>query len=114
MPLRTCELCGDEFDTSSPMKKRSGGRITHCPDCSTEEVPRYLGLTSGDGKAAGLTILAFKSDSDREEYRRMWANNSGMHKGKSCQLGSHLSTTPNVKFRTVTQSGAMNHKGRAS
>jgi hypothetical protein len=32
--------------------------------------------------------------------------------GKSCQMG-YQKRTPNVKFQTVTQSTATNHKGRA-
>ena len=111
--IRECAVCDVKFESNSPAKLRAGGLVNTCPDCSSEPTTRYLGLTSGDGKAASVTILAFDSREDREAYRKMWRNNSGMHKGKSCQLGSHLSTTPNVKFRTVTQSLATNHKGKA-
>lgn len=110
--LRECSECGSRFDPLSPAKQRAGGRISTCPDCSDEPVVKYLGTQSGDGKMASISILAFNSVADREKYSDFWKNNSGLHKGKSCQLGSHLSTDPGVRFRTVTQSTATNHKGR--
>jgi hypothetical protein len=112
--LRECAVCDSLFDPRSPAKLRAGGRINTCPDCSEESAVRYLGLQAGDGKQAGITVLSFGSASDRQQYADFWKNNSGIHKGKSCQLGTHLSTTPNVSFRTVTQSGATNHKGKAA
>ena len=110
--LRTCVACDTKFDPQSPAKLRAGGRINTCPDCSDEPVVKYLGLANGDGKQASVTILAFDSPKDRERYSDYYRNNAGYHKGKSCQLGAHLSTDPGVKFRTVTQSTATNHKGR--
>lgn len=112
MPLRECSECGSRFDPLSPAKTRAGGRISTCPDCSDEPVVKYLGLQAGDGKQASISILAFGSSSDRERYADFWKNNSGLHKSRACQLGSHLSTDPGVRFRTVTQSTATNHKGR--
>jgi hypothetical protein len=112
--LRECDECGVRFETNSPQKARAGGKIGHCPDCSSEATVKYLGLQAGDGKQAGITVLSFGSVEDRSKYADFWRNNSGIHKGKSCQLGSHLSTSPGVSFKTVTQSGATNHKGRAS
>lgn len=111
--LRECAVCESLFDPRSPAKLRAGGKINTCPDCSTEGAVRYLGLQAGDGKQAGITVLSFGSAGDRERYADFWRNNSGLHKGKSCQLGAHLSTSPGVSFKTVTQSGATNHKGRA-
>ena len=110
--LRECTECGSKFDPLSPAKKRAGGKISTCPDCSDEPAVKYLGLAAGDGKQASVTILAFGSTSDRERYSGFYMNNAGYHRGKSCQLGAHLSTDPGVKFRTVTQSTATNHKGR--
>ena len=107
-----CKICEDEFDPTSAMKRRVGGRINECPECSEEPTPRYLGVQNGDGKQAGITVLAFHSLSDRETYQRFWQNNSGLHKGKSCQLGSHTTPDPGVGFRTVTQTTATNHKGK--
>lgn len=110
--LRECVECSCMFETNSPAKVRAGGRISTCPECSEESTVKYLGLANGDGKQASVTVLAFDSSSDREKYSSFYRNNAGYHKGKSCQLGSHLSTDPGVKFRTVTQSSATNHKGR--
>lgn len=111
--MKTCVVCGDEFDPNSVAKRRVGGLVNQCPDCSEEVAVRYLGLQSADGKSSQATILAFNSQTDREKYSSFWKNNSGYHKGKSCQLGTHLSTTPNVKFKTVSAFNASNHKGRA-
>lgn len=111
--IRDCINCGVKYETMSPAKIRAGGLITTCPECSDEPAVKYLGLSSGDGKQAGITVLSFESTADRSRYADFWRNNSGIHKGKACQLGSHLSTTPGVRFRTVTQSTATNHKGRA-
>ena len=109
--VRECVVCESEFDPASPAKRRAGGLITHCPDCS-DDVPRYLGLQSADGKANGVTILKFDSEEDREEYRQMWWVNSGMMVGKSCQMGLQK-RTPNVRFTKVHEAGlGMNHKGR--
>ena len=110
--IRDCVTCGGTFDTHSPAKLRAGGRINTCPDCSDEPAVKYLGLSAGDGKQAGVTILKFDSKEDREEYRQMWWVNSGMMVGKSCQLG-YQKRTPNIRFRTVTQATATNHKGKA-
>lgn len=108
---RECVVCGCQFDTNSHAKKMAGGKINHCPDCASEPTVKYLGLSAGDGKQAGITVLKFESHNDREEYRQMWWVNSGMMVGKSCQLGLQK-RTPNVKFQTVTQSSATNHKGK--
>lgn len=110
--MRNCVVCSAEYDPHSRAKKLVGGLVTHCPDCSEETSPKYLGLQSGDGKAAGVTILKFDSKEDREEYRQMWWVNSGMMVGKSCQLG-YQKRTPNVKFKKVHEAGlGMNHKGK--
>jgi len=111
--IRECVNCGVKYETMSPAKIRAGGLVTTCADCSDEPVVKYLGLANGDGKQASVTVLAFDSSDDRQRYADFWRNNSGVHRGKSCQLGSHLSTDPRVNFRTVTQSTATNHKGRA-
>ena len=110
--LRECTECESMFDPRSPAKMRAGGHINTCPECSKESTVKYLGLSAGDGKQAGVTVLKFESKEDREEYRQMWWVNSGMMVGKSCQLGFQK-RTPNVRFKTVTQSSATNHKGRA-
>lgn len=110
--FRECIVCGCKFDSRSPAKIRAGGKINECADCANEPAVKYIGLANGDGKQASLTVLAFDSVADRERYSDFYRNNSGYHRGKSCQLGSHLSTDPGVSFRTVSQSTATNHKGR--
>lgn len=111
--IRECQECGGEFDTHSPEKKKAGGLITHCPECSEESAVKYVGLQAADGKQSQATILKFESDKDKDAYIRFWKNNTGFHKGKSCQLGAHLSTTPSVKFTTVVAHTPTNHKGKA-
>ena len=108
---RECVVCGGPFDPNSHAKRLAGGKVGECPDCAAESTVKYLGLSAGDGKQAGITVLKFESAEDREEYRQAWWVNSGMMVGKSCQLGFQK-RTPNVKFTTVTQSTATNHKGR--
>lgn len=110
--LRECVHCMCKFDPNSPTKLRVGGKINECAECAVESTVKYLGLANGDGKQASVTILAFDSTTDRDRYSDFYRNNAGYHRGKACQLGSHLSTDPGVHFRTVTQSGATNHKGR--
>ena len=112
--MTTCIHCEVEFNLHSPEKQRAGGRANECIECSEETAIKYLGLQSADGKAAGVTILAFNSQKDKEVYSEFWKNNSGMHKGKSCQLGDHLTATPRISFRKVHEQGlGMNHKGKA-
>ncbi len=110
--IKECVECDCKFDTNSPAKLRVGGKISTCPDCSSEPAVKYLGLAAGDGKQASVTILSFGSAADRARYSDFYRNNAGYNKGKSCQLGAHLSTDPGVKFRTVLAPGATNHKGR--
>lgn len=110
---RNCIICNDEFDDLSKEKIKLGGKITECPDCAEETAVRYAGVQSADGKTAQATILKFSSDKDREAYIDFWKNNSGFNKGKSCQLGGHLKTTPNIQFETVVDFTPTNHKGKA-
>lgn len=113
MQTRECSECGKLFDPRGPAKRAAGGKVTHCAECSEEVAVPYLGLSSGDGKQAGLSILKFSSPSDREAYREAWWVNSGMMVGKQCQMG-YQKRTPSVRFQTVVQSKSMNHKGRAT
>lgn len=111
--MRTCIHCDSEFDEHSKEKRRAGGKINECPDCSTESTIKYAGVQAADGKQAQATILKFNSEQDKANYIAFWQNNSGMHKGKSCQLGRHLSTTPAITFTTVTAFNPTNHKGKS-
>ncbi len=107
-----CINCEDEFDLNSPAKRAAGGLINCCPLCSEENVVRYAGVQAADGKQAQATILKFDSEKDKTNYLNFWRNNSGINKGKSCQLGNHLSTTPNIKFKTISGFTPTNHKGK--
>lgn len=73
---------------------------------------RYAGVQAADGKQSQATILKFESNSDRARYLSFWQNNSGLHKSKSCQIGSHLSTDPGIKFQTIVAHTPTNHKGK--
>lgn len=107
-----CIHCEDDFDHNSSEKKRAGGRINECVDCSQEKVIKYAGVQAADGKQSQATILKFKSERDKQAYLAFWQNNSGLHKGKSCQLGNHLSTTPKIDFETLQDFAPTNHKGK--
>ncbi len=112
--MRTCILCGDEFDHRSKEKMRAGGLSTHCAMCSEETHVRYAGVQNSDGKQAGVTILKFQNEDDRENYLDFWKVNSGLYKSKSCQLGHGLKSTPAVGFKTVAVfEGNVNAKGKA-
>jgi len=116
--MRECKHCGDEFNPKSRAKQLAGGYANECPNCveargGDDSPPKYLACAAGDGKSAGITILKFDTDEDREAYSKAWLNNAGMHKGKSCQLGSHLTPMSGIKFKTVQKMENLNHKGRA-
>lgn len=114
MRIKQCLTCEENFDLDSPEKKLAGGLINQCPDCAEELTVKYAGVQAADGKQAQATILKFNSEQDKKNYIRFWKNNSGFNKGKSCQLGNHLSTTPAIKFETVVAHNPTNHKGRAT
>lgn len=111
---KLCVECGDEFDLFSKAKIKSGGLSTHCPDCSTETSVKYAGVQAADGKQNQATILKFSSNEDKANYIAFWQNNSGLHKGKSCTLGAHLSTDPGIKFETIVAHKPTNHKGKSN
>lgn len=111
--MRICVDCDVEFDERSPEKRRAGGRITQCAFCSVETTVKYAGVQAADGKQSQATILKFKSEQDKKQYIRFWQNNSGLHRGKVCSLGNHLSTTPNIAFETITAFSPTNHKGKS-
>jgi hypothetical protein len=52
--IRECAVCGEEFDT---VKKRKGGYITHCDDCSEETVEKYIGRQGLTNKDASISII---------------------------------------------------------
>lgn len=112
MRILLCIQCYEEFNLDSEEKRKAGGRINECPDCASEPVVKYAGVQAADGKQAQATILKFENKEDKSKYLDFWKNNSGLHKGKSCQLGRHLSTTPKVNFKTITCFVPTNHKGK--
>lgn len=112
MKIVSCTICEVEFDLHSIQKKKAGGRVSECSDCASEHAIKYVGLQAADGKQSQATILKFSNESDKQKYISFWQNNSGLHKGKSCQLGNHLSTTPNIKFETLVAHNPTNHKGK--
>lgn len=112
--IKKCIHCLEEFDCLSPAKKAVGGKINECVECSSEPTIKYAGVQAADGKQAQATILKFSSESDKKNYIRFWKNNSGFNKGKSCQLGNHLSTDPGIKFLTVVDFTPTNHKGKSA
>jgi len=116
--MRQCKYCGEDFDLNSRAKKAIGGKINECPGCleelDYEDVPAYLGVANGEGKQAGITILAFESNADRDSYQAAWRNNSGQNVGKKCNMGSHHTPMTGMKFRKVGENrGNANHKGKA-
>ena len=115
--MKECVHCEGIFDLNSTKKKSVGGKINECPDCveelGTEVTVQYLGVCMGEGKQGGVQILAFGDDASRATYLKQWRNNSGQNKGKSCQLGTHLSSTGGINFRKVGETVAnSNHNGR--
>ena len=108
----TCAECGDDYLWDNNRAKLGGKRI-HCADCAEETSVRYAGVAGAAGKQSEVSILRFKSEGDREQYLAFWAANSGLNKGKSCQLGWGLKSTPPVSFETVIVfEGNTNHKGK--
>lgn len=115
---KICRHCSDPFDLDDPKKVKLGGYIDECPSCLEESgdrsPPKYLGVSAGNGKMSDLTILSFKDDNSRESYRNMWQTNTGLFKGKSCQLGRGLTSTSGYKFNVVGEfRGNDNHKGKS-
>ena len=110
--IRNCSECDVEFDDHSPEKRRIGGLIIHCPECSEEVESRVVGVASGDGKQASLSILKFRDETSRQKYIRFWKQTSGFNKGKSCQIGRGLMSDPAIAFEIVAVEESRNHKGK--
>ena len=109
-----CRICGMEFDFHAPSRKKLGGRVNECEDCCEETAVRYVGVSAGEGKMSAVQVLKFESTEDREAYVEAWKINSGLYKGKSCQIGRGVTSVPAVKFKTVTTNNPnANHKGKA-
>lgn len=113
MPTQICIHCEVEFDLTSLAKKMAGGKINECPECAEEVTVKYAGVQAADGKQSQATILKFSSEQDRAKYIAFWQAASGLHKGKSCQLGRGVPTTPGIQFQTKVDFNPTNHKGKA-
>ena len=96
--IKTCKHCEDEFDCRSAEKRRVGGYIDECPDCvvelGTETHVRYRGVVSGESKQACISILAFDSKEDADEYQRKWESNRGWNNQRRGGLND-------IKFKTI-------------
>ena len=109
-----CVECDDEFDPTTPAKRRVGGLYNQCVDCSEETAVKYAGVASGDGKGSQINVLSFSSEADKNAYINFCQNTSGLHRGKSCQLSAHAKTDPGIKFKTITGVIPTNHKGKST
>ncbi len=110
--IKECKHCGIEFNANSRYKKKAGGYINECPDCTislgTESSVRYRGVTTGDGKMACTQILKFDSEADAQAYVQTWNNNSGFNNRRSGGLND-------IKFTKVGENaGNSNHKGKST
>jgi len=116
--MKECKHCGEDFDLDSKEKRDAGGFINECPWCIEElggdqSAPRYLAVASGNGKMADFSILKFENQEQRAAFKSAWRNNSGQNKGKSCQLGGHLTAMSGMKFQLLAENRANdNHKGK--
>ena len=118
MNMKECKHCNISFDLDSFAKRQAGGKINECADCveelGTETAVKYLGLGSGDGKAAAISIVAFESNEDRAAYASAWKDNTGHNGGYGGHLSSSNSTIGGRPMRHVGyNAGNANHKGKA-
>ena len=117
--IKTCIHCDMDFNLRSRHKRQAGGKVNECPDCvielGTERTVKYLGLQAGDGKSAGISIVAFESQEDRTAYSKAWKAVTGFHKGKSCHLSGSQTTIGGRPMRHVAyNAGNTNAKGKAT
>ena len=70
--MKACIHCEDYFNQHSTLKKRVGGYVNECPDCvielRTEKHVRYRGVVGAEGKMAALSIVAFNSEAEADQY----------------------------------------------
>ena len=119
MKMKTCVHCEFEFDLDSTMKKNVGGKINECVECvqelGTETTVKYLGLTSGDGKMASLSIVAFDSVEDRKAYGKAWASATDPYTSTPQSMSEVSGSFGSVKIRHIAfNAGNPNHKGHNS
>jgi len=114
--LKECVHCHYDFDLRSTAKRNAGGKINECPDCveelGTETAVKYLGLTSGEGKMATLSIVAFESVEDREAYGKAWQAATDPYQSSPRTMSEVSGSLGSVKMRHVSHNAANpNHKG---
>jgi len=106
---KKCKHCECTFDPTSQVKQRVGGYIDECAECvielKTEQTVRYRGVVDGSGKMAALSIVAFNSEEDAEDYVSSF-NSCGFGRRKTnlCNQIHHN----HVAFNA----GNDNHKGK--
>lgn len=116
---QVCKHCNEVFDLHSPEKRRAGGFINECPDCveehGTGDGPKLVGVSSGDGKMATVTILRFESKDNADAYMSAWRASTGMNRGKSCQMGNtKMLSMDKMGGTKITEFGGNpNHKGKS-
>jgi hypothetical protein len=107
--MKNCKHCNIDFNEKSDYKRKIGGYIDECPDCvqelGTEKAVRYRGVIDGSGKMAALSIVAFASNEEADEYVSQFNScGFGRRKMNSCNEIRHQ----HISF----QSGNDNHKGK--
>lgn len=118
MNNKTCKHCTATFNLDGHYKQQVGGKINECPSCveelGTETAVKYLGLTSGEGKTAAISIVAFESKEDRRAYASAWKDNTGHNGGYGGHLSSSNSPLSGRPMRHVAfNAGNPNAKGKA-
>jgi len=92
--MNQCKHCEDIFDPMSLLKKRVGGYFNECPECvlelKTEKAVRYRGVVGAEGKMAAISIVAFNSEDEADQYVSTF-NGCGFGKRKTndCNLINH-------------------------
>jgi hypothetical protein len=117
--VKECKHCGSEFVVESRAKRLAGGLINECPDCveelQTDKGDTLVGVMSGDGKAAMVTVMRFESNQDGKQFLHNWRLSTGFYRGKSCQMGGTRTLDMDGKGRKVSEFGGNpNHKGNRS
>jgi|TARA_R110002110_G_scaffold376069_1_gene585864 NAD-dependent SIR2 family protein deacetylase len=115
--MKECVHCNYDFELDSTAKRNAGGKINECPDCveelGTETAVKYLGLTSGEGKMATLSIVAFESAEDREAYGKAWQAATDPYQSNPRSMSEVSGSLGSVKMRHISlNAGNPNHKGQ--
>lgn len=117
--IRTCRHCEQDFDLNSRAKREVGGKIDECPMCveelGTETATSVVGVVSGDGKSAMVTVMRFSDEETGARFLHMWRRSTGYYRGKSCQMGSTVMLDMDGMGKKIGEHGGnANHKGNRS